>query len=67
MNPLAKLAAFVVVLALVFGGALAVGAAVGPIGADAPPTHEPSTHDEPTHRPPVGTDKTQHPGQDGGS
>lgn len=40
MNPAAKLGAFAAVLALAFGGGVALGAAVGPDGSTpAPPAH----------------------------
>jgi hypothetical protein len=40
VTPAAKLAAFAVVLAGLFGGGVALGAAVGPFDADEePPTH----------------------------
>jgi hypothetical protein len=46
VNPLARLAAFALVLALLFGGGVAVGAAVGPLDEqprpqlDTPTGHE---------------------------
>jgi hypothetical protein len=43
MSNITKLAAFAVVLAATFGGALAVGAAVGPIDVGPPPT---TVHEE---------------------
>lgn len=39
MNPAAKLAAFAVALALVFGGGAVLGAAVGPDDSTPAPTH----------------------------
>ena len=39
MNPATTLAAYAAVLALVFGGALAVGRAVGPVGTAADNQH----------------------------
>jgi hypothetical protein len=57
MNTPVKLAAFGVGLAAVFGAALGVGAAVGPVGpaveettpAEAPPAHDETTPGVPPH------------------
>jgi hypothetical protein len=39
MNPVAKVAAFALALLAIFGGGLALGAAVGPFEDGEPPTH----------------------------
>ena len=44
VNPLAKLALFVLALLAVFGGGLGVGAAVGPLDDDPPSQVEPAEH-----------------------
>ena len=49
MKPGVKLGAFALLLAAVFGGGAAVGAAVGPIDVGGAADHEPTTVPHPDH------------------